>query len=102
MLVPVKLLMTWDILPNREQEYFEFVVGEFIPQIKKLGIRPVDAWYTMYGPPPQIMVTAKAENQALLEVAMSTGEWNRLVNDLITFVDNFVYKIIPARSGFQL
>ena len=26
-----KLIMTWDIAPEREQEYFEFVVREFIP-----------------------------------------------------------------------
>ena len=94
--------MTWDILPNREQEYFEFVVGKFIPRIKYLGIRPVDAWYTMYGQVPQIMITAKIENETTLEVAMATSEWNGLINDLVTFVDNFAYKVIPARPGFQL
>ncbi len=40
----VKLLMTWDILPNQEQEYFEFVISDFLPEIKQLGIRPVDAY----------------------------------------------------------
>lgn len=94
--------MTWDILPNREQEYFEFVVSEFIPKIKPLGIKPVDAWYTVYGDASQIMVTAKAENQTALEVAMASGEWNRLVDDLLEFVDNFSSKVIPARPGFQL
>lgn len=98
----VKLIMTWDILPNREQEYFEFVVGEFIPEIKLLGIRPVDAWYTMYGQASQIMVTAKADSQAALEVAMASGEWNRLVDNLLDFVDDFSYKVIHARPGFQL
>lgn len=98
----VKLLMTWDILPNREQEYFEFVVSKFIPMLKHLGIKPVDAWYTMYGPPPQIMVTTKAESKALLDVAMASSEWKQLIDDLIAFVDNFEYKIIPSRPGFQL
>jgi len=44
----VKLLLTWDILPNLEQEYFEFVISDFLPEIKQLGIRPADIWYTMY------------------------------------------------------
>ena len=33
----VKLIMTWNIAPEREQEYFEFVVREFIPGVKRLG-----------------------------------------------------------------
>lgn len=94
--------MTWDILPNREQEYFEFVVGEFIPQIKPLGIKIVDAWYTVYGDAAQIMVTAKADSQTSLELAMASGEWNRLVDDLLDYVDNFSSKIIPSQPGFQL
>lgn len=98
----VKLLMSWDILPNQEQEYFEFVVSDFIPDIKQLGIRPVDAWYTMYGDQPQIMVSAKSNSQAALNVAMASKEWNRLLDNLLKYVDNFSYKIVPAKSGFQL
>lgn len=98
----VKLLMTWDILPNREQEYFEFVISEFIPEIKKLGIIPVDAWYTMYGDQPQIMVSARIRSQAELEAIMVSKEWSALLEDLLTFVENFNYKVVPARSGFQL
>ncbi len=98
----VKLLMSWDILPNREQEYFEFVISDFIPEIKQLGISPVDAWYTMYGNQPQIMVAAKVQSQAALNVAMASKEWERLVDSLHQFVENFSYKVIPARTGFQL
>jgi hypothetical protein len=98
----VKLLMTWDILPNREQEYFEFVISDFIPEIKQLGIRPVDAWYTMYGDQPQIMVSAKTQSQSALNVAMASKDWQQLLDKLLTFVDNFSYKVIPARTGFQL
>jgi hypothetical protein len=98
----VKLLMTWDILPNREQEYFEFVISDFIPEIKQLGISPVDAWYTMFGDQPQIMVAAKIQSQTALNVAMASKEWQRLIDNLMQFVENFSYKVIPARTGFQL
>jgi len=33
-----KLIMTWDINPEREQEYFEFVVREFLPHVPTVGI----------------------------------------------------------------
>ena len=98
----VKLLMTWDILPDREQEYFEFVISDFLPEIKQLGIRPVDAWYTMYGDQPQIMVSAKTQSQAALNVTMASKEWQRLHNNLLKFVENFSFKVISAKTGFQL
>ena len=94
--------MTWDILPNKEQEYFEFVISDFIPEIRQLGIRPVDAWYTMYGEQPQILVAAKIQSQAALNVAMASKEWQRLLDNLLQFVDNFSYKIVSNRTGFQL
>ena len=46
--------MTWDIIAGREQEYFEFVVREFLPGMQPLGLETSDAWLTMYGRHPQI------------------------------------------------
>lgn len=98
----VKLMMTWDILPNREQEYFEFVISDFMPEIKGMGISPVDIWYTLYGKQPQIMIAAKAQSQTALNVAMASKEWQRLIENLLQFVDNFSYKVVSDRTGFQL
>ena len=98
----VKLLLTWDILPNREQEYFEFLISDFIPEIKELGMSPADAWYTIYGNQPQIMITAKTQSQAALNVAMASKEWRRLMDNLLKFVENFSYKVVPSKTGFQL
>lgn len=98
----VKLLMTWDILPDKEQEYFDFVISDFLPEIKQLGISPVDAWYTMYGDQPQIMVTAKTQSQASLNVVMASKEWLLLLENLSKYVENFSYKVISAQTGFQL
>jgi hypothetical protein len=52
----VKLIMSWDIQPEREQEYFEFVVREFIPGVQRLGFELSDAWATVFGSEPQILV----------------------------------------------
>jgi hypothetical protein len=98
----VKLLMTWDILPNLEQEYFEFVISDFLPEIKRLGIHHVDAWYTLFGDQPQIMVAARTQSRAALNVIMASKEWLLLLENLLKFVENFSYKVIPAQEGFQL
>lgn len=97
----VKLLMTWDILPEHERDYFEFVVGEFVPGIQHMGLQPVEAWATVYGEHPQILVAILAETMTGARAVLSSDGWKILQEKLFMLVDNFEYKIVPARAGFQ-
>jgi hypothetical protein len=100
--VAVKLLMTWDILPGREQEYFEFVVRDFIPGMQRLGLEPTDAWFTMYGSQPQIMAGMQMPSLGNLNKVLSSPEWSDMTKLLLDYVENFKYKVVPAKSGFQM
>jgi len=98
----VKLLMTWDILPGREQEYFEFVVRDFMPSIQRLGLEPSDAWFTMYGDHPQILAAVQTGNLNSLQEVLDSPEWTKLTEQLMDYVEEFQYKVVTARTGFQL
>jgi hypothetical protein len=98
----VKLLMSWDIRPGRETEYFEFVVREFAPGIMKLGIRPTEAWYTVYGNGPQILTGGVAEDLRTMQQILVTDEWKELLEKLMEYVLNFQHKIVAATGRFQL
>lgn len=98
----VKLIMTWDILPGREQEYFEFVVRDFIPGMQKLGLEVSDAWFTMYGEHPQIMAAAQTSNLNSLNRVLASNEWQELTGLLLDYVENFQHKVVPAKAGFQI
>ena len=98
----VKLLMTWDILPGREQEYFEFVVRELIPGMQHMGLEPSDAWFTMYGDQPQILAIVQSSSMAKLEEVLASSEWDNITNQLMDYVEDLNYKVVPARTGFQL
>jgi hypothetical protein len=97
-----KLIMTWDIVPEREQEYFEFVVREFIPGVQRLGFELTDAWATIYGTQPQIMVAATLPSLEKIQQAMHSMEWKSLSNQLQDFVQNFTQKVVKAQGEFQI
>jgi len=100
--VSVKLLMTWDILPGREQEYFEFVVREFIPELQQLGLEPTDAWVTVYGGQPQILTSAEVRtNESLVNILISSG-WDSLLGKLSDYVENLEFKTVHSKPGFQM
>ena len=97
----VKVIMTWDIASEHEQEYFEFVIGEWVPGVQRLGLQPVDAWATVFGSYPQIQVGLLADDAASVRKIMASKDWGALEDRLLTFVQNFSYKVVPARNGFQ-
>jgi hypothetical protein len=96
-----KLIMTWDIAPDREQEYFEFVVREFIPGVQRMGFEVSDAWVTVYGNQPQVMVGATLPTASKVKQVLRSSEWKSLNNQLLDFVKNYSQKVVDARGGFQ-
>ena len=98
----VKLLMSWDIKEETEQEYFEFMMRDFVPGLMRMGIQPTEAWYTVYGDGPQILTGGVADDLETMERILASDEWNRLEAKLLNLVSNFQYKIIRANGRFQL
>ncbi len=99
--MPVKLIMTWDIATEQEQEYFEFVVREFIPGVQRLGFELSDAWATVYGGQPQIMVGAVLPSITRVRQVMRSTEWKSLKHRLQDFVQNYSQKVVESRGNFQ-
>jgi hypothetical protein len=99
--VAIKVILTWDIIPEKEQEYFEFVIREFVPGMQRLGLDLSDAWATVYGEEPQIMVGALLPSVSKFRQITHTEEWRSLTNQLMDFVQNYVVKVVEARGGFQ-
>jgi hypothetical protein len=101
----VKLLMNWDIKSGRDQEYFEFVVREWVPTIQRLGLKPTGAWYTVYSrtkDAPQIMTESIAENVDAVKEILGSEDWLSLHERLQEFVENYKQKIVHVNGGFQL
>ena len=97
----VKVLMTWDIAAERDQEYFEFVIGEFIPGVQKLGLQPSEAWATIYGSYPQIQVGLLANDVTQARQILGSSDWAILQDRLSSYIKNYSCKVVPDRKGFQ-
>ena len=41
------MMLTWDIKPGQDQQYFEFVVREWVLGITRMGLQPREAWYAV-------------------------------------------------------
>ncbi len=98
----VKLLMSWDIKPGAESDYFEFIVREFAPGLMKLGIQPTEVWYTVVGNGSQILTGGVTDDLDTMKSILANQEWKGLQDKLFEYVTNFNYKVVRATSKFQL
>lgn len=94
--------MTWDIQQGREEDYFEFHIRKFIPALEGLGIALSEAWLTVYGEQPRLLAEAVIPSLDSARKVLDSAGWDDLGTQMENLVENFDYKVVPARSGFQI
>ncbi len=98
----VKLLMTWDIREGQESTYMEFIVHELGPALNQLGLTITDAWYTVAGQGPQVIIGGVAEDQRALEQIMQHPDWHKLQEKLQGLIVNYRQRVTQPQGLFQL
>ncbi len=98
----VKLLLSYDIRPGVEEQYYHFMSTEFLFWAHEQGLLLSDAWYTLYGPYPSRVIGLVAEDVRHLSQLLNSPEWAVLEARLQDFVTNYQRRVIPYRGGFQI
>lgn len=97
----VKLLLVYNIKPNREAEYYRYVLGEFLPTLQNMGMIMVDGWHTAYGDYPTRLIALRAENEVEMQNILNSSQWKTAKQKLSKLVREYEERIVPARNGFQ-
>jgi hypothetical protein len=98
----IKLLMSWNIRPEKESEYFEFLVHEFIPALNRLGVEDILVWYTAYGDVEQKLAEGVVPSEEKMHEVLESEEWIIASDKLQSYVVDFRIKAIEASKGFQI
>lgn len=98
---PVKLLLAFDPIPEKRDDYFQFVLGEFVPSLEHLGLQMSDAWHTAYGSYPLRLAGFLAPDKETLYQIMASRAFQELETQLLEYVENYSRRIVPLRRSFQ-
>jgi hypothetical protein len=97
----LKLLISYDVVTEVQQEYVEFVMREFIPKLQEMGLPMTEAWHTAYGNYPLRMAGFVAPNEQVMTHVLRSDEWRNLQRKLNQFVTNLEIKVVAYKEGFQ-
>jgi len=94
----VKLILTYDILPEALDSYYRFMLGELVPAVQKLGLYMNGAWHTAYGNYPIRLVEFIAEDRATLSAVLDSPAWEQLETRLQEYIFNYRKKIVRLKD----
>jgi hypothetical protein len=95
------MLLAYDLVPERTNYYYEFMLGELIPRMQALGLHTVEAWHTAYGDRPVRLIVMAARDLEVLERVLESLEWRELEDRLLDYVTSYERRIVSARTQFQ-
>jgi hypothetical protein len=96
-----KLILTYDVDPHQLQEYYQFVMGNYLPALQKQGIEMTEAWTVAYGEAPNRQIGFVSRDRNTIMELLESEIWHSLNEQLAAFVTEFDYKVVPYREGFQ-
>ena len=97
-----KMLLTYNILPDTHDAYFQFVTSELVPRLQGMGLHMYRVYSTEYGDYPMRQVEFLAESLDIVRHALRDPAWQRLERKLNTFVTDYKRRVVAFRQGFQL
>lgn len=98
----MKLLLEYDVNQETLQDYYQFIMGQYVPALQSMGLQMSEAWHTAYGHAPNRLIGFVSSDQQTMERLLDSQLWGELNDELEKFVSDFQYKVVPYRGGFQL
>ncbi len=96
-----KLLLAYDIKPNREAEYYRYVLGEFLPTLQGIGLMMIEGWHTAYGDYPMRLLVFRSDGDNDIRDIMQNQQWQEAKDKLLKLIRDYEERIVPARNTFQ-
>jgi hypothetical protein len=97
----VKLLLAYNIRPNREAEYYRYVLGEFLPSLQNMDLMMIEGWHTAFGDYPMRLIVLQADDDLKLRTIMQSEQWHTGKERLLKLVRDYEERVVPAKQVFQ-
>lgn len=94
------MLLTYNILPELQEEYMQFMMNVFMPTMQNLGLENAGVWHTAYGDYPARLLVFIAEER-VMQNALQDKRWQTLEARLKEYVTDYTRRVVPYEPGFQ-
>ena len=98
----LKLLLEYDVNQDTLQEYYQFIMGQYVPALQSMGLQMSEGWHDEAGKAPNMLVGLVCSDRPTMDRLLDSDLWGDLNQELEKYVTDLHFKVIPYRGGFQL
>lgn len=98
----LKVLISYDMQPGKEQECQEYLVTKLAPGLAKMGFRIADVWYTLWGDAPQILSGGMVENMEQAHKIFTSKPWEKLADGMTPYTNNFKLRVVRSTEADEV
>ena len=95
-----KMLLSYNIMPQHQEEYMQFAVQTFVPTLQRIGLENQGVWHTAWGDYPMRLIVFVAEADDMRD-AVTSDTWEHMESQLKQYVTDYSRRIVPFQPGFQ-
>ncbi len=96
-----KMLLSYNVVPDRQDEYLNLMVNVFVPTLQRLGLANAGVWHTAYGDYPTRLIIFVSDDEAAMEKALAGKTWKDLEARLKQYVGDYTRRVVAFQPGFQ-
>jgi hypothetical protein len=96
-----RLILHYDVRLDMYEQYYEYVLKEFVPTLQSMELYMVAVWQTVYGDYPARQVDFVAEHLETIRDVLNSDRWQTLETRLKIYTLRYSCRIVRYRNGFQ-
>lgn len=96
-----RLMLKYDIHPDRYEAYFHYVSRKFVPKLRELGLHAVLAWQVHSDHLPERQLEFVTADKATMRDALLSDAYQQAETHLKTFTTHFERKVVRFDNRFQ-
>ena len=97
----LKVLLAYNVKEHRFEEYYRYIMQEFLPRAQRIGLYMTGGWETLYGDYPSRLIVLEAQNVGSLDEALTSDTWDSIETKLGEYVSDYERRVVQAKPGFQ-
>lgn len=96
-----KLLLSYNIPAETQEEYLRFMINDFVPILSSLGLKNAGVWETAYGNYPIRLLVFVSESAKEMERALQSDKFVEMEKRLAKYVTDYTRRVVPFDARFQ-
>jgi hypothetical protein len=96
-----KLLLIYNIRDTDQDQYYYYILREFVPELESMGLYMTKAWHVAYGDYPTRWLEFVTEDLTTIREIFQSERWQTLEQGLQKYITDYERKLIRYQQGFQ-